>query len=307
MVATVAFGMGVDKANIRTVLHLALPSSVEGYYQEIGRAGRDGEPSRAVLMHHAADRKTHDFFLQRDYPDEGILQKLFAALKTAPMSADTLRKKTRIKKDEFAKALEKLWIHGGVAGVLEDRLVRAHDRWHAPYAAQRALRIEQLALMAKFASGRGCRMLALIEHFGDREDSGQPCGHCDACAPAGSLKSLAPPAGGFATFAAPTGRRGSKRARKTSKGGRKVRASGVALPATGPSAALVAKLRAWRLVESNKKRVPAFRVLTNRALIAIADARPASPAELRAVKGVGPKLLKSYGPQLVALCTRPQG
>jgi DNA topoisomerase-3 len=83
-----------------------------------------------------------------------------------------------------------------------------------------------------------------------------------------------------------------------------VRASGVALPATGPSAALVATLRAWRLVEAKKKRIPAFRVMTNRALIAIAEAQPASSTALGSVKGVGPKLLKSYGSQLVALCTR---
>jgi DNA topoisomerase-3 len=76
------------------------------------------------------------------------------------------------------------------------------------------------------------------------------------------------------------------------------------LPASGPSATLVATLRAWRLLESKKKRVPAFRVLTNRALVAIAEARPHSTAALREVTGVGPKLLKSYGSVLVGLCTR---
>jgi DNA topoisomerase-3 len=306
VVATVAFGMGVDKADIRTVLHLALPGSVESYYQEIGRAGRDGKASRAVLMHHAADRKTHDFFLERDYPAESVLEKLFTALKAKPVSADTLRKKSRVAKADFAKALEKLWIHGGVQGVIEGELKRGHDNWRAPYAAQRALRLEQLALMAKFAAEtRVCRMLSLVKHFGDSEDSGIACGHCDVCAPSGSLKTQAAPPGGFAVFAAPTKRRG-KRARKSAKssGRRKSRSPAVALPAAGPSAALVATLRAWRLLESKKKRVPAFRVLTNRALVAIADARPASASALREVSGVGPKLLKSYGLQLVALCTR---
>jgi DNA topoisomerase III len=306
VVATVAFGMGVDKADIRTVLHLALPGSVESYYQEIGRAGRDGKPSRAVLMHHASDRKTHDFFMERDYPDASVLEKLFASLKTRPVSADTLRKKSKVPKADFAKALEKLWIHGGVRGVVEDELALGHDGWRAPYAAQRQLRVEQLALMAKFAGGARCRMLGLVEHFGDQEDSGKPCGHCDVCAPESAIKTQPPPAGGFAALA-PAASRGKKgRARKVGKRGRRRTSStpAVALPSSGPSATLVALLRAWRLVESKKKRVPAFRVMTNRALVAIADARPATASALRTVSGVGPKLLKNYATVLVTLCSR---
>jgi DNA topoisomerase III len=319
VVATVAFGMGVDKANIRTVLHLALPGSVESYYQEIGRAGRDGKPSRAVLMHHLADQRTHQFFLRRDYPDTSVLEKLFAKLGPKPVNEQTLRKKARITKAAFEKALEKLWIHGGVQGVSEERLVKGHDNWRAPYAAQRALRIEQLALMARFAEGEDCRMLSLVRHFGDQQDSGQPCDLCDICAPESSIKAQRPRphTTSLAERVHATGKTGPKSSpRRGSKGTKSSttkrsrrkssRTPPVTLPATGPSAPLVATLRAWRLQESKKKRVPAFRVLTNRALVAIAEARPHTAASLRGINGVGPKLLQTYGAQLVALCVREQ-
>lgn len=302
VVATVAFGMGVDKANIRTVLHLALPGSVESYYQEIGRAGRDGALSRTVMMHHFADRKTHEFFLERDYPDVSQLDKLYTALKAAPVSADTLRKKTRLKKADFEKALEKLWVHGGVQGVSEGKLTRGHDQWRAPYAAQRALRIEQLDHVARFAASRQCRMVGLVRHFGDSEDPGHACGQCDVCAPdAGLVANTVGPAPSVGGLRAPS-KRGSKKA--STRRGRKTRTPAVELPSSGPNAALVETLRAWRLKEAKKKRVPAFRILTNRALVAIAEARPSSADALRDVPGIGDKLSSSYSSALLGLCSR---
>ena len=219
-----------------------------------------------------------------------------------------------------------MWIHGGVQGVAEDKLARGHEAWRAPYAAQRALRVEQITLVAKFAETHHCRMLGLVRHFGDSEDAGHPCGRCDVCDPearlassVGTLPQL--PAG--LKFAAKRGKSGKtakagntgkfgKAAEAGSAGspakpgkrrGRKAsRTPAVALPSSGPSAALVETLRAWRLTESKRKHVPAFRILTNRALVAIAEARPHTPEALREVPGLGPKLIKSYTAALVGLC-----
>ncbi len=187
VVATIAFGMGVDKADIRTVLHTAQPGSLEGYYQEIGRAGRDGAPARAVLLWSYADRRTHMFFHERDYPEVEVLAQAYKTLREEPLPRETVLDGIPLDDEKAASALDKLWIHGGAEIVTGGWVKRGRADWKRPYMAQKQHRLNELEEVSRFVGGSVCRMVQIVRHFGDQEDSGEPCGVCDVCAPGSCL------------------------------------------------------------------------------------------------------------------------
>ena len=284
VVATNAFGMGVDKADVRSVWHWALPSSLEAYYQEAGRAGRDGALSRAVLLASRSDLGRLVRFIQEAEVTVEQVGALVGRLQAQAGVDGDIDLDPGQDRDRIALAIAEragaVDLAPGAGGRLRVRVHRGgldHGRVARMVREAKDRRWQAYRSIEKYAAADNevCRRRQLLDHFGDPEE-GAPLGRCcDVHDPVDWLPPIQV----------------------------KGRSRGSSAPAEEEGRPVsddeLAPLKAWRRERADGK--PAYTVATDKTLREVIRRQPTTHGELGAISGIGPSFLQKHGDALLEL------
>ncbi len=320
VVATNAFGMGIDRADLRCVIHWDVPGSIEAYYQEAGRAGRDGRPARCELLFNFADVKTQEYFIRDEERDRAKLKRMLAYVNTSGCRhAFVLR--------HFGDPAHRLWKDCAVCDNCQRR-AGALKRPARPPTAEEATQVAKVLQGAWELGGRFGRA-RLAQCLAGSKDRGLLSAGLDERDCYGSLAGLTLAAirmliddleaGGYLENMGdeyPTIRLSGKG--QAALAGSEPISLGLPAPApkparrsraTAPPAgpvdeALYQALRSLRTDLARERRVPPYLIYSNKVLAALAAAAPTSQDELLQVKGIGPAKAADLGQAIIGLVVK---